>query len=191
MIKNICVFCGSSSGRGSAYKQQAVKLGILLAKNNIRLIYGGGNIGLMGVIADTVLVAGGEVTGVIPEQIKKIEIAHNSLTEMHVVKSMDERKVLMTKLSDAFIAMPGGYGTLDELFEVLSLNQLSIISKPCGILNVEGYFNHLLKYLDHGVEEKFIRPAHREMLIVEENEEVLLEKLREYKPVKLGKWWNE
>ena len=110
---------------------------------------------------------------------------------MHVVKSMDERKALMTKLSDAFIAMPGGYGTLDELFEVLSLNQLSIISKPCGILNVDGYFNHLLKYLDHGVEEKFIRPPHREMLIVEENEEVLLEKLREYKPVKLGKWWNE
>jgi uncharacterized protein (TIGR00730 family) len=191
MIKNICVFCGSSSGEGSLYKQQAVKLVILLAKNNIRLVYGGGNIGLMGVIADTMLVAGGEVIGVIPEHIKKIEVAHNSLTEMHVVKSMDERKTLMTKLSDAFIAMPGGYGTLDELFEVLSLNQLSIISKPCGILNVDGYFNHLLKYLDHGVEEKFIRQAHREMLIVEENEEVLLEKLREYKPVKLGKWWNE
>jgi uncharacterized protein (TIGR00730 family) len=191
MIKNICVFCGSSSGEGSLYKQQAVKLVILLAKNNIRLVYGGGNIGLMGVIADTMLVAGGEVIGVIPEHIIKIEVAHNSLTEMHVVKSMDERKTLMTKLSDAFIAMPGGYGTLDELLELLSLNQLSIISKPCGILNVDGYFNHLLKYLDHGVEEKFIRQAHREMLIVEENEEVLLEKLREYKPVKLGKWWNE
>lgn len=191
MIKNICVFCGSSSGRGSVYQQQAVKLGVLLAKNKIRLIYGGGNIGLMGVIADTVLVAGGEVIGVIPEQLKKIEIAHKSLTQMHVVKGMDERKALMIKLSDAFITMPGGYGTLDELFEVLSLNQLSIISKPCGILNVNGYFNHLLACLVHGVEENFIRRAHREMLIIEENEEVLLEKLHEYKPVKLGKWWNE
>lgn len=188
-IKNICVFCGSSSGNKIIYSEKAVLLGNLLARENISLVYGGSNIGLMGVLADSVLQAGGEVIGVIPQKIVDIEIAHKELTQVHIVQSMDERKGLMVELSDAFIAMPGGYGTLDELFEVLSLNQLNYIQKPCGIFNIDGYFDHLLMYLERSMHDNFIRPMHHKMLIVDQNENELLKKIQSFEFEQSDKWW--
>lgn len=188
-IKSIGVFCGSSCGNKIIYSVKAALLGKLLARENISLVYGGGNIGLMGVLADSVLQAGGEVIGVIPQKIVDIKIAHPNLTQMHIVQSMDERKSMMVELSDAFIAMPGGYGTLDELFEVLSLNQLNYIQKPCGIFNINDYFDNLLLYLEHSTQDNFIRPEHHKMLIVDQNENELLKKMQSFEFEQLGKWW--
>lgn len=192
-IKSICVFCGSSSGSNPVYTEKAIALGNLFAEKNITLVYGGSNVGLMRVIADTMLEAGGKVIGVMPHNLIQREVAHKGLTEFHVVETMAERKAVMDKLSDAFIAMPGGIGTLDELFEVMSWNQLEIINKPVALYNVLGYYDQLLAFLDHSVDQRFVKPEHRINLIAESDENILLEKIFNYKPVKVdgGKWIKE
>lgn len=190
-MKSICVFCGSSMGRNQVYKTEAAAFGKLLAESNITLVYGGGKVGLMGVLADHALAAGGKCIGVIPRSIADLEIAHDYLTELHIVKGMQERKAMMMEISDAFVALPGGLGTLDELAEVLTYNQLRIFDKPVGLLNVNGYFDHLLKFFDHGVIERFVREEHRNNIVVSENGSELLEKLRAYQPVHIGKWIEE
>ncbi|MFH0893531.1 MAG: TIGR00730 family Rossman fold protein [Bacteroidota bacterium] len=190
-MKSVCVFCGSASGSKIEYTEAAKMLGKILASNNLDLVYGGGNIGLMGVVADAVLHENGKVIGVITEKLKNIELAHPCVSEMIVVESMDERKKKMTELSDAFITMPGGFGTLDELFEVLSLNQLGIIQKPVAILNTKGFYDALLKHLDLCFEEKFLRDVHRNSIIVDEDPEKLIEKLMSHQPASLGKWLDE
>jgi uncharacterized protein (TIGR00730 family) len=190
---SICVFCGSSSGSNPVYTEKAIALGKLFAEKKITLVYGGSNVGLMHVIADTMMQAGGKVIGVMPHTLIEREVAHKGITEFHVVETMAERKAVMDQLSDAFIAMPGGIGTLDELFEVMSWNQLDLITKPVALFNVLGYWDHLLSFLDHSVDQRFVKPEHRTNLIAESNEEMLLEKILNYKPVKVdgGKWIKE
>jgi uncharacterized protein (TIGR00730 family) len=188
MIKTICVFCGSSAGKNSLYGLKAVSLGRFFLKNGYRLVYGGANVGLMSILADTILSGGGEVIGVMPKSLVEREVAHHHLTQMHIVEGMQERKALMADLSDAFIALPGAYGTFDELFEMLTWNQLGIITKPIGLLNVNRFFDPLIMMLDHAVEEKFLRPEHRAILQVEEDEEKLMEKMNAYQPVVAQKW---
>jgi uncharacterized protein (TIGR00730 family) len=188
-LTSICVFCGSSFGADPIYREKAEALGKLFAEEKITLVFGGSSLGLMGVVADAAKKHGGFVKGVIPTLLQDKGIAHNGLHELHIMQSMNERKAMMIEISDAFIAMPGGYGTLDEITEVLSLNQLSIINKPCGLLNVKGYFDDYIKQLDHAVEEKLLRPEHRNMLMVDSNEKNLLDKIRNYKPVDIGKWY--
>ena len=188
MIKTICVFCGSSAGGRGSYGTAAESLGRFFLQKGIRMVYGGANVGLMGIIADTMLADGGEVIGVMPRALVEREVAHEGLTQMHIVGDMQERKALMTTLSDAFMTLPGAYGTFDELFEILTWNQLGIVTKPVGLLNIDHFFDPLLKMLDHAVEEKFLRPEHRAILQVDENENGLLEKLNSYKPVVAQKW---
>jgi hypothetical protein len=190
-IKSICVYCGSSSVENSNYIQGAGKLGSLLASKNIRLIYGGAKVGIMGEIADAVLSQGGEVTGIIPENLVDFEVAHQGLTQLEIVKSMHERKARMAELADAFIALPGGLGTLDEIFEVLTWAQLGLHTKPCGLLNINGYFDKLSEFLDHANSEKFIKNHHRSMLMIERNAELLLDKFKTYKAPNNGKWKEE
>ncbi|MFA5971202.1 MAG: TIGR00730 family Rossman fold protein [Lentimicrobiaceae bacterium] len=192
-IKSICVFCGSSAGSLEEYTLKAHDLGLLFAEKDITLVYGGSNVGIMHVIADTMLAAGGKVVGVMPHNLIQREVAHKGLTEFHVVETMAERKAVMDKISDAFVAMPGGIGTLDELFEVMSWNQLELITKPVALFNVEGYYNHLVAFLDHSVDQRFVKHEHRINLIVESDENRLLEKIFNYKPVKMdgGKWIKE
>src|SRR5262244_2605982 len=162
----ICVFCGSSVGARPAYAAAAKKLGELMAKRGIGLVFGGGCIGLMGTIADAVLNNGGEAVGVIPDGLMQREIGHRGVTRLHVVETMHQRKALMADLSDAFIAMPGGYGTLEEFCEAVTWSQLGIQQKPCGLLNVERYWSGLLAVLDHAVDEKFVRPVNAELVLV-------------------------
>jgi uncharacterized protein (TIGR00730 family) len=188
MIRTICVFCGSSMGAGEVYRGRAASLATFLLEKKIRLVYGGANVGLMRVLADTMLAGGGEVIGVMPESLVAREVAHDNLTEMHIVRDMQERKALMAKLSDAFIALPGAYGTFDELFEMLTWNQLGIVRKPVGLLNIGHYYDPLILMMDHAVEQMFLRPEHRQLLIVEEDEKILLEKLNTFEPVKAEKW---
>jgi len=187
-MQTICVFCGSSMGARESYKRSAVQLGKIFLEKNIRLIYGGANVGLMKILAETILEGGGEVVGIMPRRLVEKEVAHTGLTEMHIVESMSERKNLMVRLSDAFIALPGGFGTLDEMFEVITYNQLRLVDKPMGILNVEGYYDKLLEFIDHTVEEKYIRPEHRNNLIVETEPKVLFQKLLAYQPTQMDKW---
>jgi uncharacterized protein (TIGR00730 family) len=177
IMKSLCVFCGSNHGRKAIFTEVARSLGTLLAQRKIGLVYGGGNVGLMGEIANAVLHAGGEVVGVIPEALAIKEVAHERLTELHVVKNMLERKALMAELSDGFIALPGGYGTLDELFEMLTWTQLGMHAKPCAILDIEGYYQKLLDFLDQMVEMRFLKAANRAMFLVETDPDVLLDKL--------------
>ncbi len=191
-MESICVFCGSSMGIEKVYQQKAFALGKLLAENNITLVYGGANIGLMKVLADTVLTFGGSVEGVMPGMLVEKEIAHQNLTKLHIVDSMHERKLLMASLSNAFIAMPGGFGTLDELAEVFTWAQLEIINKPCAIFNVNGYFDHLISFLDHSVNERFLRHEHRNNIIIDSDENRLLEKIISFKPIPVdSKWVDE
>jgi uncharacterized protein (TIGR00730 family) len=174
-MKRVCVFCGSAQGTREIYAQSARDLGRALAKRNFGLVFGGGHIGLMGVLADAVLQAGGQAWGVIPQALVDKELAHTGLTELHVVQTMHERKALMADLADAFIALSGGFGTADEFFEVLSWRQLGIHAKPIGILNVSGFFDHLLTWLDHATREGFLLKDHRQ-LVQEANEpETLLD----------------
>jgi uncharacterized protein (TIGR00730 family) len=188
MIKTICVFCGSSTGGDPVYAKQAEQLARFFLEKDIRLVYGGANVGLMRVLADTMLKGNGHVTGVMPENLVHREVAHLELTEMYIVSDMQERKAKMAMISDGFMTLPGAYGTFDELFEMLTWNQLHIIEKPVGLLNVKGFFDPLLKMLDRAVEEKFLRPEHRGILIAEEDEAVLLKRMNEYKPVTAEKW---
>lgn len=190
-MKNICVYCGSNFGDRASYRQAAEAMGKLLAQRNIGLVYGGGDVGLMGVVADAAIDAGGEVTGVIPKLLADKEVAHQRLTDLRIVNTMHERKHIMAELSDAFIAMPGGFGTLEELFEVVTWTQLSFHNKACGVLNVEGYYDGLLTFLDHATAEKFIRPHHREIVVVETEPAALLEKLNKFEHADVQKWTNE
>jgi uncharacterized protein (TIGR00730 family) len=187
-MKRLCVFCGSSPGARPGYREAARQLGRKLAAKGIGLVYGGANVGLMGELAHSVLDAGGEVIGVIPQSLVDKEVAFTKLLDLRVTDSMHQRKELMAELADGFIAMPGGLGTLDELFEILSWAQLGIHQKPSGLLNVEGYFDPLLAFLDAAVTERFVKPAHRSMLIVEHNPDRMLERLEEFVPPVTGKW---
>ena len=186
-MKSICVFCGSSPGASPVYKQAAIQLGQEFAHRGIELVYGGGSIGMMGTLAQATLKAGGQVIGVIPESLARQEVAFTDLPDLRVVKSMHERKALMVELSDGFIALPGGLGTFEELLEVLTWAQLGIHQKPCGILNVYGYFNALIQFLDHAASECFIETEHRNILQVAERPSELLWKFEHYEPTKLDK----
>ena len=187
-MKNICVFCGSSSGDNSIYSQKAKELGALIAQQKKCLVYGGGNVGLMGIIADEVMAHQGEVTGVIPHFLFDWEVGHEGLTELIKVESMHERKLKMSELADGFIAMPGGFGTLEELGEILTWAQLSIIQKPVGILNVNGFYDHLVAQLDHMVTEKFLKPENRAMLLVSDDAQELIALMESAKIEKTTKW---
>jgi len=173
-IKSIGVFCGSSIGSREVYSKAAAELGTLMAKEGIELIYGGGKVGLMGVIADTILASGGSVVGVIPKLLLEKEVGHNAITEMKIVSSMSERKNLIGELSDAFIAMPGGFGTLDEVMEVLTYFQLGISEKPVGFLNINGFYDSLIAMFDHILEERFMKYEHRHNVIIKDNAADLL-----------------
>jgi hypothetical protein len=187
-VKSIGVFCGSSSGKKAVYKEMAVLLGKQLAAKNLELVYGAGNIGLMGVIADAVLEANGRVTGFMPENLVKHEIAHTGIQEMHVVKDMMERKQKLIARADAFIVMPGGFGTLDEATEVITWNQLKLIEKPIGFLNTEGYFDHLKAFIAHAAEEGFIRKDHSHSLIFETAPDRLLASLDTFHAATVNDW---
>jgi uncharacterized protein (TIGR00730 family) len=182
MIKRVCIFCGSRKGRRLAYEEAAKRMGTVLAKRGIGVVYGGGSVGLMGVIADSVISEGGEIIGVIPKALVAREVVHTGLTDLHIVGSMHERKALMSRLSDAFIALPGGFGTLEEFCEVLTWAQLGLHKKPCGILNVEGFYDPLLLLFNRAVEEGFVSPEHRMLVLVETEPERLLELLETYTP---------
>jgi len=186
-MKKIAVFCGSSIGFNSVYANEAIKLGNYFAENNIGLVYGGGKIGMMGAIADTILKNKGEVIGVIPNILRHEEVAHDKITQMIVTKKMSKRKVTISKLVDGYIALPGGFGTLDELFEALTLGQLGIENKAIGILNTNGFFNLVLKQLDVMVKEGFLKQRNRDMLLVSENIEELISKMRNYIAPKITK----
>jgi uncharacterized protein (TIGR00730 family) len=188
MIKTVCVFCGSSRGEDPVYSERALRLARFLLRKEIRLVYGGANVGLMRILADAMLKGGGDVTGIMPKNLVHREVAHLELTTMHVVNDMQERKAMMADLSDGFITLPGAYGTFDELFEMLTWNQLHIIEKPVGLLNINGFFDPMLKMLDDAVSAKFLRPEHRGILISEEDEESLLNRMIAYKPVPAEKW---
>jgi uncharacterized protein (TIGR00730 family) len=189
-LRRVCVFCGSSSGKRTEYTEAAIKLGCEMAQQNIGLVYGGGDVGLMGVIADTVMSEGGEVIGVIPQFLAQREIAHKDLTELRIVDSMHERKALMSELSDGFVALPGGIGTFEELIEVLTWQQLGVQAKPCAVLNTCGYFEHMLEQLDHAVDEEFLKPIHRDMLLVTSSPADLLTLLTNYKHSHSDKWMD-
>jgi uncharacterized protein (TIGR00730 family) len=188
MIKTICVFCGSSTGGNDQYREAAKLLARGLLDDGITLVYGGANVGLMRVLADTMLEGKGKVIGIMPRALVEKEVAHDNLTEMHIVEGMQERKAMMADLSDAFIALPGAYGTFDEIFEVLTWNQLGIVDKPIGLLNVDGYFDPMIAMLDHAVKEKFLRPEHRSILQIDSLYRPLLEKLNAFRPVVAQKW---
>jgi uncharacterized protein (TIGR00730 family) len=175
-------------GNRPEYRAAAEELGAELVRRNIGLVYGGGNVGLMGVLADAVLKAGGEVIGVIPENLMAREVGHNGLTKLHVVRSMHERKALMADLSDAFVAMPGGFGTLEEFCEVVTWAQLGLHAKPCGILNVLGYYSPLLAMFDHAVEERFLKTENRGLVLARESAAELLRALEEWRPGRVEKW---
>ncbi len=187
-MKRICVFCGSNPGVNPIYLETAQKVGEFLAKNNIELVFGGGRVGLMGKIADTVLANGGKVIGIIPESLAIREVAHSGLTELFVVDSMHRRKAMMAEFSDGFIALPGGFGTFEEFCEIVTWAQLGIHQKPCALLNVAGYYDSLETLFDHATNEEFIRPDHRSLVLAAKNIETLYQKMKEFQPPVLEKW---
>ena len=179
-MKKIVVFCGSSLGFNPIYKHAAIELGDYFVNNDITLVYGGGKIGMMGILSESILNKGGKVIGVIPNLLKKEEVVNKNVTELIITKTMSERKVMMSKLTDGYISLPGGFGTLDELFEGLTLGQLHIEKKPNGILNINGFFNHTLKQLDHMVSEGYLKKENKEMLLVGNNVSELMLKMDTY-----------
>lgn len=187
-MKSVCVYCGSNPGRQPAYVNAANDLAEALVGRNLQLVYGGARLGIMGALADRVLALGGEVIGVIPEDLRDKEIAHTGLTKLHITKSMHDRKTMMVSLADAFVAMPGGVGTLEELFEVWTWGQLGLHEKPCGLLNVAGYFDSLSEFLAHMVAEEFVKAPHLDMLAVESNASTLLDSFACYQPPDISKW---
>jgi len=187
----ICVYAGSSVGRSAVYREAAQALGTLLAEEGIGLVYGGGNIGLMGVTADAALAKGGEVIGVITQQLDGHGLGHAGLTELRVVPTMHHRKAMMADLSDAFIALPGGIGTLEEMFEVWTWAQLGVHAKPVGLLNADGFYDKLAQFLDHVVDEKFLKSVHRGTLVIESDPKVLLKRLRETPVPYVPKWLDK
>ena len=187
-FQRLCVFCGSSMGYRPEYRSAAVTLGEIFVERGIELVYGGGNIGLMGVVADTVLAHGGHVIGVIPESLMALEVGHLGLTELRIVGSMHERKALMSDLSDGFIALPGGFVTIEEFCEVVTWSQLGIQSKPCALLNVENYFAPLLELFDQSVREGFLREENRRLVLDDTDALRLLEKMATFVPEPVPKW---
>lgn len=187
-MRSVCVFCGSNAGAGEAYSEAARALARAVVEHGLKLVYGGGSIGLMGVLGEAALAAGGHVIGVTPRRLLEREVVHKGLTELRVVETMLERKALMAELAEGFIALPGGLGTLDELFEMLTWTQLGIHRKPTGLLDVNGYFERLLGFLDHSVEQRFVKPEHRAMLISERDPCVLLDRLAAARLPEVSKW---
>ncbi len=187
-MHSICVFCGSNTGRSEVYADAASALARAIAGRGMKLVYGGGNIGLMGVLAEAGLAAGGQVIGVTPRRLLEKEVVHQELSELRVVESMHERKALMAELSDAFIALPGGLGTFEEMFEVLTWTQLGFHRKPCGLLNVAGFYDRLTAFLDHAVAERFLKAEHRAMVLVEREPETLIDRLKSYRLPEVSKW---
>jgi uncharacterized protein (TIGR00730 family) len=187
-MKSICVYCGSNFGARDRYLEAAQRLGAELAARGMTLVYGGGNVGLMGAVADAVLAAGGKVIGVIPQALVDKEVAHTGLSDLRVVRSMHERKSLMAELADAFIALPGGLGTLEEFCEIATWTQLGFHKKACGLLNVEGFYDGLLAFLNHATAEKFIRSEHRSIILSEEDPAALIEKLARFEVPVVQKW---
>ncbi len=186
-IKNICVNCGSNSGSKPEYLAAAVGLGKYLAQNDIRLVYGGARVGLMGAVATASMENGGRVVGIIPESFAD-KVGRNNLTELHIVSTMHDRKTLMFDLSDGFIALPGGMGTMEEIFEVLTWAQLGLHTKPCGILNICGYYNNIIKFLENAVDQRFVRKEHKDMLLVDYDPESLLTRFKNYEAIPIEKW---
>lgn len=187
-LSSVCVFCGSSPGLNPAFAAAARDFGDALVRRGQRLVYGGGHVGLMGVVADAVLAGGGQVVGVITEGLAFAEVGHAGLTQLDVVTTMHERKARMADLSDAVVMLPGGYGTLDEFFEAVTWTQLGIQSKPCGVLNVAGFFDPLLRFVDDAQAERFIRPKHRDLLVVDTDADSLLDRLEVWQPAPVEKW---
>jgi len=187
-MKSVCVFCGSSSGKGVNHLIAAQKLGKIIAGESLTLVYGGGNIGIMGELANTVLQYNGKVTGVIPKDLVDREAALTDVTELKIVNSMHERKAMMSELSDGFIVLSGGIGTLEEFFEVWTWTQLGIYSMPIGILNVDNYYDLLIQFVNNGVNEGFIHKENLDMIIVENDAQMLIDKMKQFKPVKVRKW---
>ncbi|MCP4114231.1 MAG: TIGR00730 family Rossman fold protein [Desulfobacteraceae bacterium] len=186
-MKSICVFCGSSPGKAPLYVETAVKLGKALARRDIRLVYGGASVGTMGATAVSVLKNGGSVTGVITKQLVTMEVANTDLTDLRIVDTMHDRKAMMAELSDGFIALPGGFGTIEELFEAITWAQLGIQKKPCGILNVGGYYDKLLDFIDHMIDHGFVKSDYRELIKVDDTPEGLIEQFNDYTPVTVDK----
>jgi uncharacterized protein (TIGR00730 family) len=190
-MKSICIFCGSSLGNKEVYRQAAVEVGKAIALQQLRLVYGGGDIGLMGVVADAALEVGGEVIGVIPKHLQEREVGHDGLTKLYVVDSMHQRKALMAELADGFIALPGGFGTYEEFCEILTWSQLGLHAKPCGLLNVDGFFDPLLALFDRAVDDGFLRPEYRSMVLTAYSIDELLMRLSHYKPVHVERWLDQ
>ncbi len=187
-MNRLAVYCGSSPGADPVYAAAARTLGTEMATRGIGLVFGGGRIGLMGVIADAVLDAGGEVIGVIPSALEDKELAHRGCTELHVVSTMHERKALMADFAKGFIAMPGGFGTLDEIFEMLTWGQLGYHTRPCGFLNISNYYDSLFRFLDHCVDARFVTRVHREMVIADSDPACLLDAMQAFEPPDQAKW---
>ena len=187
-MRSVCVFCGSNLGTNPVYREAAAALGSEIARRSLRLVYGGGNVGLMGVVADAALAAGGKVIGVIPQALESRELAHQGLTELIVVETMHDRKAQMADLADGFIALPGGYGTFEEFCEVLTWTQLGIQAKPCGLLNVNGYYDPLLALFDRATEERFLKPKNRALVLTDTTAAGLLAQLAALVPVHTEKW---
>jgi uncharacterized protein (TIGR00730 family) len=190
-MKRVCVFAGSNSGYQPIYRKIAEALGHALAERHLGLVYGGARIGLMGVLANAVLDSGGHVTGVIPAALVEKEVGHSGLGDLRIVSSMHERKAMMADLADGFIALPGGWGTLDEFFEILTWGQLGLHQKPCGLLNAQGYFDALLSFVEHSIEEGFVRREHGSMILVSTSPSTILDMLASYKPPVVEKWIDE
>lgn len=189
--RSICIYCGSNPGDNPAYMEAARAMGQLIAGQGHRLIYGGGHVGLMGAAADAALSAGGEVIGVIPRDILEKEVGHGGVTELFTVNSMHERKMKMASLSDSFVALPGGIGTLEEIIEVLTWSQLGFHSKPCAVLNIEGFFNPLFQLLDHMVEHRFLLREHRQQLLSADTPEAVIDAVLAHKAVNIDKWMDQ
>ena len=187
-MRRVCVYCGSNTGKRPQYADVARELADVLVRHELELVYGGADKGIMGIIADTVLELGGKVHGVIPKMLTDKEIAHQGLTELHVVASMHERKTMMAALSDGFVAMPGGFGTLEEIIEIITWGQLRFHDKPCGLLNIDGYFDHLLAFFDHASREGFLRRANRDMLLVDSDPAGLIQQFERYTAPHVEKW---
>ena len=189
-MKRICVFSGSSPGARPAYGEMARDLGTALARAGLGLVYGGASVGLMGILADAVIANGGETIGVMPQALVDKELAHTKLTELRVVPSMHVRKQTMADLADGFVALPGGMGTIEELTEILTWAQLGIHRKPCGVMNVDGYYDRFIHFLDHATAERFVTPAHRSMIVVAKTPGELLRAFRSYQPPAVAKWMD-
>ena len=189
-MKAICVYCGSSPGLGETYLESARELGEELVRRDISLVYGGASIGLMGEVANAVLEGGGKVTGVLPKDLFRREVPHAGLTELIEVSTMHERKAIMADLADAFIALPGGLGTIEELFEILTWSQLKIHNKPCGVLNIAGYYDKLGEFVNFAVTQEFVRPQHRDMILWADSPQSLLDQFADYEAPNETKWLN-